>query len=74
MSSLTMEIKGITVDVYYDCIVTKDSYGTGDSPKSYEIEIFEIELDNSTVNIKDLLDDEYINKIESEIIRQESEL
>ena len=72
MSSITIEIKGILLDIYYDCIITKDSYGTGDSPKSYEIEIHEIELTDNTVNIKELLSDEYIDKIENKIINQEN--
>lgn len=71
MASLSTVINGIDLTVYYTCEFERDPYGTGDSPDVYNIDITEVEVADSTVNILSLLPDSVISDIEDEIIDQE---
>lgn len=71
MASLSTVINGIDLTVYYTCEFERDPYGTGDSPDVYNIDITEVEVADSTVNILSLLPDSIISDIEDEIIDQE---
>lgn len=71
MASLSTVINGIDLTVYYTCEFERDPYGTGDSLDVYNIDITEIEVADSTVNILSLLPDSVISDIEDEIIDQE---
>jgi cytidylate kinase len=72
MASLDTTINGINLTVYYTCDFERDPYGTGDSPDVYNIDITEIEVADSTVNIMGLLPDSVISDIEDEIIDLEA--
>ena len=72
MASLDTTINGIDLTVYYTCEFERDPYGTGDSPDVYNIDITEVEVVDSTVNILSLLPDSVISDIEDEIIDQEA--
>jgi cytidylate kinase len=72
MASLSTVINGIDLTVYYTCDFERDPYGTGDSPDVYNIDITEIEVADSTVNIMRLLPDSIISDIEDEIIELEA--
>ena len=71
MASFDTVINGIDLTVYYTCEFERDPYGTGDSPDVYNIDITEVEVADSTVNILSLLPDSIISDIEDEIIDQE---
>ena len=71
MASLDTVINGVDLTVYYTCEFERDPYGTGDSPDVYNIDITEVEVADSTVNILSLLPDSVISDIEDEIIDQE---
>ena len=72
MSLTTLKINDVNLDVYYTCDVTHDAYGTGDSPTGYEVEIQEVEVFDSSTDIKCLLSDAQLNEIELGIIKLES--
>ena len=72
MASLSTVINGIDLTVYYTCEFERDPYGTGDSPDVYDIDITEVEVADSTVNILSLLPDSVISDIEDEIIDMEA--
>lgn len=72
MASLSTVINGIDLTVYYTCEFERDPYGTGDSPDVYNIDITEVEVADSTVNILSLLPDSVISDIEDEIIEMEA--
>ena len=72
MASFDTVINGIDLTVYYTCEFERDPYGTGDSPDVYNIEITEVEVADSTVNILGLLPDSVISDIEDEIIDMET--
>jgi len=72
MASLDTVINGIDLTVYYTCDFERDPYGTGDSPDVYNIDITEIEVSDSTVNIMGLLPDSVISDIEDEILDLEA--
>ena len=72
MASFDTVINGIDLTVYYTCEFERDPYGTGDSPDVYNIDITEVEVADSTVNILSLLPDSVISDIEDEIIDMEA--
>jgi cytidylate kinase len=72
MASFDTVINGIDLTVYYTCEFERDPYGTGDSPDVYNIDITEVEVADSTVNILSLLPDSVISDIEDEIIDLET--
>ena len=72
MASFDTVINGIDLTVYYTFEFERDPYGTGDSPDVYNIDITEVEVADSTVNILGLLPDSVISDIEDEIIDMES--
>ena len=72
MASFDTVINGIDLTVYYTCEFERDPYGTGDSPDVYNIDITEVEVADSTVNILSLLPDSVISDIEDEIIDMET--
>ena len=53
----TITLYGIALDVYYTYSVTKDAYGTGDSPTSVEITLQEVSLDSNATDLQELLSD-----------------
>lgn len=70
MALITVSARGFDFDVYYECQIINDAFGTGDSPTEYEIEINSIELTDSTTDIQELLSDSIINYIEEKIIEE----
>ena len=69
----TIEIHGVKLDVYYDCLKTTDGYGTGDSPTVYEIEFNSIETQGDTTCLISILSESVLDEIGEEIILFESE-
>lgn len=67
----TIQVCGIDLDVYYDCTITRDPYGTGDSPTEYEVDIQSIEVTGDTQNIQEILADRCIEYIIDKIIQIE---
>ena len=65
----TITLYGIALDVYYTYSVTKDAYGTGDSPTSVEITLEEISLDNNTTDLQDILSDDVKAEIERKLVK-----
>lgn len=68
----TFEVYGIELDVFYECDVEIDPYGTGDSPTMYSVTIHSVETTDSTVNIEELLSKRVMDALEDEIIALES--
>lgn len=68
MSLETIQLYGITLDVYFKHEIEKDPYGTGDSPTHHNIELIAIESPSDTVNLIPLLSEYLIDKIETEIL------
>jgi hypothetical protein len=64
----TIELYGITLDVYFNHDIEKDPYGTGDSPTHHNIELVAIESTTDTINLIPLLCESVIEKIENEIL------
>jgi hypothetical protein len=67
----TIQVCGIDLDVYYDCTITRDPYGTGDSPTEYEVDIQAVEIAGDTQDIQDILADRCIEYIIDTIIKIE---
>lgn len=68
----TIEVLGVEFDVYYECEVEHDPYGTGDSPTSYNIEIISIEAGTDTQDLHDLLSKFVIENITEQLINIEA--
>jgi len=64
----TIQLYGITLDVYFKHDIEKDPYGTGDSPTFHNIELVAVESPTDTVNLIPLLCESDIEKIENEIL------
>ena len=71
MELQTLTICGVDLDIYYDCTITTDPFGTGDSPTEYEIDINAIEVAGDTQNIQDILADRCIDQIIDKLIEIE---
>jgi hypothetical protein len=71
MGLQTIQVCGVDLDVYYDCTITRDPYGVGDSPTEYEVEIQAIEVTGDTQDIQDILADRFIDYIVDQIIEAE---
>jgi hypothetical protein len=71
MGLQTLTICGVDLDVYYDCTITNDPFGTGDSPTEYEIDINAIEIAGDTQDIQDILADRCIDQIIDKLIEIE---
>lgn len=63
MGVYTIKVYGIEMDVYADVTREKDPYGTGDSPDNVQIDINEIELRDTAIDISTLLSDAVVEKI-----------
>jgi len=61
-------VDGFTFDVYFNITKERDSYGTGDSPAQFFIDLHEISLADSNTDITDLLLNSVIDDIETAII------
>lgn len=72
MGLQTIQVCGVDLDVYYDCTITRDPYGTGDSPTEYEVDIQAVEVAGDTQDIQDILADRFIEYIIETIIQIES--
>lgn len=72
MSLETVEIRGVQFDVYYDCTVERDPYGTGDSPTEYQIDIISIEAGADTQDLQDVLGNNIVDEIIEELIKVEA--
>ena len=64
----TIQLYGITLDVYFKHEIEKDPYGTGDSPTLHYIELVAVESPTDTINLIPLLCDSIIERIEDEIL------
>ena len=73
MSLQTVDIYGVSLDVYYEITKERDPYGTGDSPTMYEIIIESIETTSDTQDLTELLTERVIELISKRIIELESE-
>ena len=73
MSVETLQINGIDMDVYYTCNIEKDPYGTGDSPKEYQVDIISIEIGVDTQNVYEILPSFILDQIIEDIIEIERE-
>jgi hypothetical protein len=71
MGLQTIQVCGVDLDVYYDCTITRDPYGTGDSPTEYEVDIQAVEVAGDTQDIQDILADRCIEYIIDTIIQIE---
>jgi hypothetical protein len=71
MGLQTIQVCGVDLDVYYDCTITRDPYGTGDSPTEYEVDIQAVEVAGDTQDIQDILADRFIEYIIETIIQIE---
>lgn len=71
MGLQTIQVCGVDLDVYYDCTITRDPYGTGDSPTEYEVDIQAIEVAGDTQDIQEILADRCIEYIIDTIIQIE---
>lgn len=70
---LTVDINEVALDVYYDCLATRDPLGTGNSPTSFEVDFISIETLCDTVNLLSVLSEDVLMDIEQEVINFESE-
>jgi hypothetical protein len=68
----TFEVYGIELDVFYECDVEVDPYGTGDSPTLYAVTIHSVELTDSTQDIEELLSKRVMDALEDMIIEHEA--
>lgn len=68
----TFEVYGIELDVFYECDIEVDPYGTGDSPTAYSVIIHSVELTDSTQNIEELLSKRVMDALEGMIIENEA--
>jgi hypothetical protein len=68
----TFEVYGIELDVFYECDVEVDPYGTGDSPTMYSVTIHSVELTDSTQDIEELLSKRVMDALEDIIIAHEA--
>lgn len=69
----TFEVYGIELDVFYECEVEVDPYGTGDSPTTYSVTIHSVELTDSTQDIEELLSKRVMDALEDMIIEHEAD-
>ena len=69
----TFEVYGIELDVFYECEVEVDPYGTGDSPTMYSVTIHSVELTDSTQDIEELLSKRVMDALEDMIIAHEAD-
>lgn len=68
---LDLTVEGVELTAFYTIETEDDPYGTGDSPTSYEVDIFHVEARDSTINILDLLAEHILEEIENQIIQDE---
>jgi hypothetical protein len=68
----TFEVYGIELDVFYECDIEVDPYGTGDSPTTYSVTIHSVELTDSTQDIEELLSKRVMDALEDMIIDHEA--
>lgn len=68
----TFEVYGIELDVFYECDIEVDPYGTGDSPTTYSVTIYSVELTDSTQDIEELLSKRVMDALEDMIIEHEA--
>ena len=68
MTLETVQLYGITLDVYFKHEVEKDPYGTGDSPTHHNIELVAVETPTDTINLSPILCNSIIEQIENEIL------
>ena len=69
----TFEVFGIELDVFYECDIEVDPYGTGDSPTTYSVTIHSVELTDSTQDIEELLSKRVMDALEDMIIAHEAD-
>ena len=72
MSLEQVEVLGVLFDVYYNCQIENDPYGTGDSPTSYDITIVSIETAGDTQDLQEVLANYVIEQIIEKLIKVES--
>lgn len=72
MALTQVTVEGIDFDVYYTAEVTKDPYGTGDSPTSISIDIHEIELAGSAIDLTTVLSSWVYDLIEDKVRAEEA--
>ena len=67
MKLATVTINDIEFDAYYEVDITRDMYGTGDSPTSIDVNILELSLLRDATNLIDIIDEYWIDKAEAQI-------
>jgi hypothetical protein len=67
MKLATVELNGMKFDAYYEVDVTKDPYGTGDSPTQIDISIGEISLPNNATNLIEIMDSYWIEDAKEQL-------
>lgn len=72
MALTQVTIDGVDFDVYYTAEVEKDPYGTGDSPTTISIDIHEIELAGSAIDLLPFLSSWVYDLIEDKVRAEEA--
>jgi hypothetical protein len=71
MALTQVTIDGVDFDVYYTAEVEKDPYGTGDSPTMISVDIHEIELASSPIDLIPFLSSWVYDRILEEVTDEE---
>lgn len=72
MALTQVTIDGVDFDVYYTAEVEKDPYGTGDSPTTLSIDIHEIELAGSPIDLTPFVASWVYDLIEDKVRSEEA--
>ena len=71
MKLTTVTINEIKFDAYYEVDITRDIYGTGDSPTSVDVSILELSLPSDSTNLIHIISDYWIEHAEKQIAEEE---
>lgn len=68
MKLATIYLNGIRLDAYYQITITKDPFGTGDSPTEYDVDLLEISIPSDAQNLIELIHDYWLDKAREQIV------
>ena len=71
MKLATIHLNGITLDAYYEITITKDPFGTGDSPTEYDVNLIEISTPSDAQNLIELFHDYWLEIAQDQIVEIE---
>lgn len=71
MKLATVHINGIKLDAYYYITITKDAFGTGDSPTEYDVDLIELNTPTDTQNLIELIHEYWLEKARDQIVEIE---